>query len=64
MEEYLADILHRIGVTMNAILQMTRPGYFLLIIKLNSRSKLLIMQFTIDPMLYVISEEVLILSFR
>ena len=61
MEGYLADILLRAGLQIKVtMLLMTRPGFFLLIIKPNSKLKLQAEHYTIEAMVYVTLEVVVI----
>ena len=61
MEGYSADILLRAGLQIKIALLLTiRPGFFLLIIKPNSKLKLQAMHYTIEAMVYVTLEVVVI----
>jgi hypothetical protein len=60
-EGYSADLLLRAGLQIKVtMLLMTRPGYFLLIIKPNSKLKLQVMHYSIEPMVCVTLEVVVI----
>jgi hypothetical protein len=62
MEEYLADSLLKTGTEVVNTQQMIRPGYFLLIIKSNSKLNQLATQYTMNLMAYVILVVVVIFT--